>query len=130
MIFVDANVFLYLVGNDEQYGGQAQEFLGEARQIGEALCTSAGVLEEICHTLWRQGAETLVHPVLSLVSAVDVEVWPLEEEDVRGAVALHGRFPTLDAMDLCYLASCLRRNVTALKTFDRRLERAAAELLV
>lgn len=129
MIFVDANVFLYLIGNDEQYGGQARAFLASAQEFGEVLCTSAGVLEEVCHTLWRQGEGDLVHPVLSLVSALGMEVWPLEEEDVRDAVLLHDRFPALDTMDLCHLASCLRRNASSLKTFDRRLEQAAAAAL-
>ena len=51
MIFLDANVLLYLVGNDEQYKRQARELLESARQTGETLCTSAGVLEETCHAL-------------------------------------------------------------------------------
>lgn len=129
MIFLDANVLLYLVGNDEQYRRQARELLESAQETGETLCTSAGVLEEVCHTLWRQGTGDLVHPFLSLVSALGMEVWPLEEGDVRSAVSLRGRFPSLDTMDLCHLASCLRRNATALKTFDRRLDRAAVSLL-
>ena len=129
MIFLDANVLLYLVGNDEQYKRQARELLESARQTGETLCTSAGVLEETCHALWRQGAGDVVDPVLSLVSALGMEVWPLEEMDVRGAVSLRGRFPALDTMDLCHLAVCLRRNASSLKTFDRRLEQAAAAVL-
>lgn len=129
MIFLDANVLLYLVGNEEQYRRQARGLLESARQTGETLCTSAGVLEEVCHALWRQGAGDLVHPVLSLVSALEMEVWSLEEWDVRDAVSLWGRFPGLDAMDLCHLASCQRRGATALSTFDRQLARAAASVL-
>ena len=130
MNFVDANVFLYAVSNRADQREPAYDVFASAERNGEPLCTSAGVLEEICFVLWREGNDSLVGPALELVSLFGVQVWPLEQEDVLQAVTLREMFRSIDAMDLCYLASCLRRNVTALKTFDRRLERAAAELLV
>ena len=53
----------------------------------------------------------LVEPALELVSWFDVQVWPLEQDDVQQAVMLREMFRSVDAMDLCYPASCLRRNV-------------------
>lgn len=130
MNFVDANVFLYAVSNRADQREPAYEVFESAERNGESLCTSAGVLEEICFVLWREKNDSLVAPALELVSSFDVQVWPLEQDDVQQAVTLREMIRSVDAMDLCYLASCLRRNVTMLKTFDRRLERAAAELLV
>ena len=129
MNFVDANVFLYAVGNKADLREQAYEVFESAERNGEPLCTSAGVLEEVCFVLWRESNDMLVEPALELVSWFDVQVWPLEQDDVRQAVMLREMFRSVDAMDLCYLDSCLRRNVTALKTFDRELDRAAAVLL-
>ncbi|MDE2969329.1 MAG: type II toxin-antitoxin system VapC family toxin [Chloroflexota bacterium] len=129
MNFVDANVFLYAVGNRVDLREQAYEVFESAERNYESLCTSAGVLEEICFVLWREGNDSLVGPALELVSWFDVQVWALEQEDVQQAVILREMFRSVDAMDLCYLASCLRRNVSSLETFDRELARAAAEIL-
>ena len=50
-----------------------------------------------------------------------VQVWPLEEGDVTLARQLHERHPELAARDLCHLASCRRRRVGEIMTFDRAL---------
>ena len=50
-----------------------------------------------------------------------VEVWPLEEADVALARQLHEQYPSLQARDLCHLASCRRRGVREIKTFDQAL---------
>ena len=55
-------------------------------------------------------------------------MWPLERDDVILGIELAGRHPALGARDLCHLASCQRRGVTRIQTFDRAL-RAAAESL-
>ena len=63
---------------------------------------------------------------MSLVAQSGAVVWPLEGEDVALAIELKERFPVLTARDLCHLSSCQRRGVSAIKTFDRRLEDAFA----
>ena len=65
---------------------------------------------------------------MSLVVRSRIEVWPLEEEDVTLARQLHEQYPTLGARDLCYLASCRRRGVSDLMTFDRSLRAVAGDL--
>ena len=62
---------------------------------------------------------------MSLVSIFNVAVWPLEEGDVREARQLHEQHPNLQARDLCHLASCQRRGIVQIKTFDRTLAAAA-----
>jgi len=56
-----------------------------------------------------------------LIGGVEIEVWPLEAADVVLARQLHAQHPNLQARDLCHLASCRRRGVTSIKTFDRAL---------
>ena len=58
---------------------------------------------------------------IELVSLASVEVWPLEEADVFLARRLHEQRPTLQARDLCHLATCRRRGVREIKTFDKTL---------
>ncbi len=51
-----------------------------------------------------------------------------ERDDVILGTELAVRHPALGARDLCHLASCQRRGVTRIQTFDRAL-RAAADAL-
>ena len=47
--------------------------------------------------------------------------YALEEADVALARRLHEQYPALQARDLCHLASCRRRGVKEIKTFDQTL---------
>jgi len=51
-------------------------------------------------------------------------VWPVEHADVKLARMLADTHPALGARDLLHLASCMRREVTSVKTFDRALAAA------
>ncbi len=61
---------------------------------------------------------------METVANARVAVWPLEEEDVFLARELYEFHPTLAARDLCILASCRRRGVTEIMTFDQALASA------
>ena len=65
-----------------------------------------------------------MYAVGRLVIDAGVDVWPLEAEDVYLARQLGQRFPALSARDLCCVASCQRRGVRSMRTFDRRLAQA------
>ena len=78
------------------------------------------------HVYLRMRRPHTLNSALELVASAGVEVWPLEEADVLLARQLHDRHPTLEARDLCHLASCRRRGVREIMTFDQAL--AAANL--
>lgn len=128
MIFVDANVFMYVAGGIHPLREQAREFLIEARRNGTRLFTSSEVLQELMHVYLREGRLAILDRATELISTFGVEVWPLEPEDVKRARELHQRYPELQARDLCHLASCDRRGITEIKTFDRALAAAAVNL--
>ena len=110
MIFVDSNVFMSAVGRPHPLQTPAQRFFVEANRSGTPLCTSAEVMQELAHVYLPTGR----------LQAFDaVEVWPLAEADVALARRLHEQYPTLQARDLCHLASCRRRSVQEIKTFDQ-----------
>ena len=56
-----------------------------------------------------------------LICRSGVEVWPLEEGDMELARVLYEQHPKLGARDLCHLASCRRRGVREIMTFDEGL---------
>ena len=119
MIFVDSNVFMYAVGRPHALQTQAQQFFVEANRQGMPLCTSAEVMQELAHAYLPTGRLQTYDAALALIASAGIEVWPLEDADVSLARRLHEEYPTLQARDLCHLASCRRRGVREIKTFDQ-----------
>jgi predicted nucleic acid-binding protein len=119
VIFVDTNVFMYAVGRPHVLQASAQDFFIEANRNGTPLCTSAEVMQELAHVYLPTGRLQTFDATLELLASASVEVWPLEEADVALARQLHEQHPALQARDLCHLASCRRRGVREIKTFDQ-----------
>ena len=124
MIFVDTNVFMYAVGRPHPLQTPARVFLLESNRNRTPLCTSAEVLQELAHNYLPVGRLETLDAAMGLVANASVDVWPLEESDVTLARELYELHPTLDARDLHILASCRRRGVTDIKTYDQALAAA------
>ncbi len=124
MTFVDANVFVYAVGGEHPLRAEAHRFLTRCAERGEPLATSAGVLQELLHVYLSVGRAATLDKALALVDRTVGTVWPVEAEDVRLARVLAYRHPGLSARDLVHLATCRRREISQIKTFDRALATA------
>ena len=125
MIFIDTNVLMYAVGRPHPLRRQARDFFDECRRDGTALFTSAEVLQELAHAYLPVNRKWLFDEAVEILENLDVEIWPLEAADVTRAAELHEQHPNLSARDLCHLASCRRRGVTRIMTFDRNFAAAA-----
>lgn len=121
MIFVDTNVFMYAVGRPHPLQAPAREFFAESNRRSTPLGTSAEVLQELAHAYLHVGRLQTLDAAIALIGKAGVKVWPLEEADVTLARQLHEKYPTLGARDLCHLASCRRRGVREIMTFDQNL---------
>lgn len=119
MIFVDTNVFMYSVGRAHPLQRPAREFFVESVRNQTRLYTSAEVLQELAYCYIPVNRRRTLEAALSLITSLGVEVWPLESEDVFLACRLHEQFPMLGIRDLCHLASCQRRGIPRIKTFDQ-----------
>ena len=119
MTFVDTNVVMYTVGRPHPLREPAREFFADAAEYRKPLCTSAEVLQELVHAYLPVQRESTLDSAMALIARAGIEVWPLEGDDVYLAWRLRTQFPTLAARDLCHLASCRRRGVTDIMTFDR-----------
>lgn len=125
MIFVDTNVFVYAVGRPHPHREDARTFLlGALERPGPPLVTSSEVLQELLHVYRAGDRLTTYDDAARLVEATTTAVWTVEAEDVALARALADRHAALEARDLLHVACCRRRNITAVKTFDRRLAAA------
>ncbi len=121
MIFVDTNVFIYAVGGPHPLKSRAMEFFEQARSNNTLLFSSAEVLQELLYCYLPVGRVRHLEAAMSLVNDALTEVWPLERGDVDRARTLYHRHPNLQARDLCYLASCQRRDISTIMTFDQPL---------
>ena len=124
MTFLDTNVFVYAVGNPHPLQEAVWSFFAEASELAVPLCTSSEVLQELAHVYLRVGRRGSFDAAVSLLARFNIQVWPLEAEDVLLARQLYERHPHLSARDLCHLATCQRRGITELMTFDGNLAAA------
>lgn len=121
MIFVDTNVIMYSVGGEHALRQPCRTFFEDAVTTGERLVTSAEVIQELMHAYLSVERYRTLDNALQLIDRAFEDVWPLEYEDVILARQLQDQFPYLTSRDLCHLASCRRRGVTEIKTYDRAL---------
>ena len=112
---------MYAVGRPHPLRDTARGFFTECTLNRTPLCTSAEVLQELAHAYLPVARLQTLDAALSLIARFRVDVWPLEEEDVTLARQLCEQHPTLAARDLCHLASCRRRGVSEVRTFDQAL---------
>jgi predicted nucleic acid-binding protein len=125
MIFVDTTVFVYAVGRPHPLRERARSFF-EVRSSGEALVTSAEVLQELMHVYLAVGRMKTLDSALRLATATATEIWSVESEDVLFARELARVKAGLAARDLVHVACCRRRGVSRIETFDRALAAAFA----
>lgn len=123
--FVDTSVFVYAVGRPHPLREPARDILVEGTAAG-GLCTSAEVLQELLHIYLPVGRASDLQRAWTLARGTVTEVWPVEVEDVELARLAARSRPGLSARDLVHWASCRRRGVSRIHTFDRAL-RAAVE---
>lgn len=124
MIFVDANVFMYFVGQEHPLRDEARAFFHRSTERDTTLVTSAEVLQEILHRYLGQGRSRVAVAAFELVEATTSDIWPVDHDDVSLALNLAHRYPGLEARDLVHLAGCMRRKARGLVTFDRGLAAA------
>lgn len=128
MIFADTNVFMYAVGRPHPLRAPAREFFVESNRNHTPLCTSAEIFQELFHAYLPVRRLKTFDAAMSLLVRSRVQVWPLEPEDVTLARQLIEQYPTLGARDLCHLASCRRRRVREVMTFDQALRAVAGAM--
>ncbi len=125
MIFVDTSVFLHAVGAEHPLRAPSVAFfLDSRRQKGGALVTSAEVLQELLHLYTPQNRLEELDAALQLAVDVCIDVWSVETADVRLGRTLMTSYPGLSSRGLLHLASCRRRNVSEIRTWDRALAAA------
>jgi predicted nucleic acid-binding protein len=122
-VFVDTSVFVYAVGRPHPLRDPARALLLEDAASGR-LCTSSEVLQELLHIYLPADRDADLERAWALARGTVTEAWPVELEDVELARMGARTRPGLSARDLVHWASCKRRGVSRVHTFDRALKAA------
>jgi predicted nucleic acid-binding protein len=81
-------------------------------------------MQELLHAYLAVSRRTEIDRAFTLIESCTREVWSIEAQDISLAWALAETHPALAARDLVHLATCKRRGVDEVMTFDRRLASA------
>lgn len=118
MIFVDANIPMYLVGAAHPNKAAARRALELCIARGERLVTDAEVLQEILHRYGAIRRPDAIQPAFDALLGVVDEVYPIERADVEQAKALMSGLAALSARDAVHVAVMRRRRVPQVLSFD------------
>ncbi len=125
MIFVDANVPMYLVGRPHPRKLDAQFTLerlaGEHRQ----LVTSSEVFQELLYRYASTGRYDRIESSFAVLRGVVEEVLAIEEADVFAAKDLAHAHRGLSARDALHAAVMRRRQITEILSFDSGFDEVA-----
>jgi predicted nucleic acid-binding protein len=118
VIFVDANVPMYLVGAEHPNKARSRALLETAIAAGEPLVTDVEVLQEILHRYVAIERRDAIEPCIAALLGVVDEVFPVELEDVRRTSSIV-RSSRLTARDALHVAVMQRRGVDRILSFDQ-----------
>ncbi|MGA2453024.1 MAG: type II toxin-antitoxin system VapC family toxin [Solirubrobacteraceae bacterium] len=125
MIFIDANVPMYLVGRPHPRKLDAQLTLerlaGEHRQ----LVTSSEVFQELLYRYAATGRYDRIESSFEVLRGVVEEVLAVEEADVFAAKDLVHAHRGLSARDAIHAATMRRRQITEILSFDGGFDEVA-----
>ena len=123
VMFVDANIPMYLVGGPHPNRDRAAMLLERAISLGERLVTDAEVMQEILHRYLAIGRPDAIDPCLNTLRGVIDEVYAVTGEDALSARALLGAVSGLSARDAVHAAVMHRHGVRRILSFDKGFDR-------
>jgi len=119
VIFVDANVPMYLIGRDHPHKVDAQQILERLAGERRGLVTSSEVFQEILHRFISTDRREKIEPAFETLRGIVDHVLALEEADVFAAKDLVHAHPRMPARDAVHAAVMRRREITEILSFDR-----------
>lgn len=123
MIFVDANIPMYLVGAPHPHKADAQRLIERCIADHERLVTDAEVLQEVIHRYVAIQRREWIQPAFDALLGLADEVFSVELADVQRAkeIALGIGHPS--SRDALHMAVMERRGVRRVLTFDADYDR-------
>lgn len=123
MVFIDANVPMYLVGAAHPHKVDAQRRLETLITQRVRLLTDAEVLTEILHRYTAIERRGSIQPALDALLGVVDEVLPVDLETVERAKQLALQYPTLAVRVAMHVATMQRHRIENVLSFDPAFDR-------
>ena len=124
MIFIDANIPMYLVGAPHPNKDAARRLLESCIERAERLVTDVEVLQEILHRYVAIKRRDAIQPAFNALLGIADAVFPVELGDVEGARDLLLGESGLSSRDALHVAIMKRHGVKRILTFDTGFDRA------
>lgn len=123
MIFIDANIPMYLMGSSPEMKTRAQLLVDRVFASRELAVTSAEVFQEILHRYNAIGRREEINAAFRLLLGIVDEVLPVTERDVMRAREVLLSTAGLSARDSLHIAVMERHNVGRILSFDAGYDR-------
>ena len=118
MIFIDANVPMYVIGAEHPHKTDAQHVIGLVTTARERLVTDAEVLQEILHRYISIKRRDAIQPAFDLLQALVDEIFPVDAAAVELAKTMVLGYPKLSARDAIHAATMQQHQVERIVSFD------------
>lgn len=119
MIFVDANVPMYIVGADHPHKIDAQRLVGRLVREQRRMVTSSEVFQEILYRFIVIDRRDKIELAFETLRGILDEVLAVEGSDVFAAKDLLYAHPRLSARDALHVAVMRRHEIQEIASFDR-----------
>ena len=119
MIFVDSNVPMYLIGDDEQHKLDARGALERLAREQVRFVTSSEVFQELLHRYGPANRMDRLEAAFQTLRGLVDEILPVEGADAFAAKDLLYAHPGLSARDALHVAVMRRHEITQIVSFDR-----------
>jgi predicted nucleic acid-binding protein len=119
VIFVDANVPMYIVGADHLHKIDAQHLIGRLVREQRRLVTSSEVFQEILHRFISTDRRDKIELAFETLGGLVEDVLAVEGADVFAAKDLIHTHPRLSARDALHVVVMRRHEIEEIVSFDR-----------
>jgi len=119
LIFVDSNIPMYLIGNDEARKRDAQLELERLAVERRQLVTSSEVFQELLHRYASAERREQLEVAFETLRAIVDEVLSIEEADVLAAKDVVHAHASMSARDAIHVAVMRRNQIEEILSFDR-----------
>jgi predicted nucleic acid-binding protein len=119
VIFVDANIPMYLIGSDQVYRERARRALDEVASRGERFVTDVEVLQELLHRYRSIDEPRFIQRSFDAIVGIVDRVFAIEHADVDRAKDILLERWELSARDALHVAVMERHGVTEILSFDQ-----------
>jgi len=118
VIFVDANVPMYVIGAEHPHKADAQQVIARVTAARERLVTDAEAFQEILHRYVAINRRDAIQPAFDLLHALVDEIFPVDAAAVDAAKALVLAHAKLSARDAIHAATMRQHGVARIFSFD------------